>query len=383
MKHDIFKMLLLCSIILGFSAYASSTYAADVSRKTQNFRIRENRNVNPAGINVAKAETAADHARASSLREKRNDRQGRFINDTLDDLNYSISLSAKDINRLSGLVDAMTPLEPPKREYDIRSLLDWYYRYSDWNKDMASECEDMLETRPAYADLDSLYTGLADNNRSSEKEVNDMVRSYQAELNNLFRILDRRQFLNERLRSLHARLSEIEEKLKDRHPQDPQKSRGEKKARSLKENISVVQTELISLVDIKEELLKHYVVMIEMGRDQAFWLGLKQGEYRLLSNLSKAACTAGPNDTSRLAEAYRGLIRGYENETKRLGRKIDELDRKRSGVSQVGSFRDLDRSEELSDFYMDRRQRYTDYINRLETRIGGAETELSQLIPGR
>jgi hypothetical protein len=49
----------------------------------------------------------------------------------------------------------------------------------------------------------------------------------------------------------------------------------------------------------------------------------------------------------------------------------------------VGSYRDLDRSEELSDFYMDRRQRYSDYINRLKTRIGAAETELSQAVPDR
>jgi hypothetical protein len=382
MKPDISNLLfLLCVTISGLTVDPSSISAVEVSPKEYKICILYNVNVKPGGNLVATAKTTVDSA--PSLREKRNGRQGRLIYDTLDDLNLSISLSAEDINMLRGLVDDMALLEPPKREYDIKGLLDWYYRYSEWNKEMAAECEDMLKNRRSYPGLSALYADIADNNRESKKELDDMVRGYQAELNNLFRIMDRRLFLIDRLNSLKARLSEFEEKSDRHHPQNSEKLQDEKKAKNIKVNIRVVQTELLSLVDIKEELLKHYVVMIEMARDQEFWLGLKQGEYLMLANLSETVGMSVSNDSTRLEEGYSGLIQGYENEIKRLDRKIDELDRKRSGVSQVGSYRDLDRSEELSDFYMDRRQRYSDYINRLKTRIGAAETELSQAVPDR
>ena len=339
--------------------------------------------VSGATGNVKKLAAADIVANTSSFRERRNEQVKGVIQKGIDDLNYSLSLAGEDIERLSRLVDTMTPLEPLKREYDIRTLLDWYQRYSDWNMDMLGEYEDRLEMQIVYPgegeSLSSLYAELAVKNRDSAKELQGMIRKFDGELQRLFRIIERRQYLTDRLQILREQLSGVEEKSREQRSQAAEKKQSEIKPEQIKKEIRVVQTELAALFDIKEELLKHYVVMIEMGRDEAFWLELKRGEYELLGDSSRVIAVGSSRTASVLAESYRRLIRDYESEIKRVNRRIEELDRKRSNVSPAGSFRDLDRSRELADFYQDRQQRYSDYINRLKISIGSFEMELSNI----
>jgi hypothetical protein len=325
--------------------------------------------------------TASDTVAKTSLsKEQRTERVRQYIEKTIDDLNYTHSRAREDMERLGRLVDAMTPLEPLKREYDIRMLLDWYHRYSDGNMDMLAEYKDRLEVLMVYPgegeSLSILYAELAEKNRNFELELQGMIKKFDDELQHLFRIIERRQFLSDRLQILREQLSLVEDKSRQQLVKGKETLQSDIKLEQIKTEIRIVQTELVSLFDIKEELLKHYVVMIELGRDEAFWLDLKMGEYALLMDASRVIESSSSSKAPALAESYRRLIRGYESEIKKVNRRIEQLDRKRSRVSPAGSFRDLDRSRELAEFYLDRQQRYSDYINRLKVRIGNFEAEL-------
>jgi hypothetical protein len=300
---------------------------------------------------------------------------GSIVRDTLSDLNFSLSLAGEEINRLQGYIDAMTLLEPRKREFDIRTLADWYYRYSDLLRDMRGRCEDRLESlRDDYrggGDFVSLYADLAATNGEAKKDLQEMIRKYESELQRLFRLIDRRRFLAERVQELRGELSEVEEQKAG--TRGPEKSDRNRRERQLKKELNVLQTEVLSLYDIREELLKHYVVMIEMARDEAFQLDLGTEQFRMLGELAGSINRLRPKDHASLERALGRTVSGYEAERRRIGRKIDELDRKASGISPAGSYRDLDRSRELSDFYADRKERYRNYMNRIDVREGSLD----------
>jgi len=66
--------------------------------------------------------------------------------------------------------------------------------------------------------------------------------------------------------------------------------------------------------------------------------------------------------------------------TNRMKKRIDAIDRKQSMVSPAGTLQELQRSSELHNLYLNQKQRYEQYINRLKAQAGALEADLSELL---
>ena len=186
-------------------------------------------------------------------------------------------------------------------------------------------------------------------------------------------ILQRRGAAPGGLNDLQERLAHIERKGADQNK--PLSEKEKATADRLRADVTVVQSEFLSLPQVDEDLLKHYAVMTERARWASEWLALKTDEYQALRDVAGLL----PRDAFRFAAdiqaAYKRTRRMYERQINRINRKLDELDRKRSRVSPAGTLREMDRSRELSDFYDRLRIRYNDRISRLKIQIGAYEAE--------
>lgn len=314
------------------------------------------------------------------------EREKRFLQRVLDDLRNTRKLAEEDIGELERQTDAITILESPRREEDFQNLLGWYYRYLDW----LLEQEDEIDGELARLSAGSVsfgefragrYGAMAKRTEELAEELNEKVRGYDAEGKRLAGILDRR-------RLLRAQFSELEEQLAlidKRHAETRRPLSDEEMmvAKRLRLEVRVVQTELFSLPDIDEDILKHYAVMIERGRWEGDRLALKADEYEALGEVAALLPRAASRDAEIITEAYRRLIRTYERGIGRLGRMMDELDRKSSRVSPAGTLREMDRSRELADFYQRLRERYDERIRQLKVQIGACQAELAELLAGQ
>lgn len=317
--------------------------------------------------------------------DRRIEREKRFIQRTLDDLRLSLSLAREDIAELEKAIDAITPLESPQRERDFRGLLDWYYDHADWLEGEIGDFEDDLAL---VADLSpaegrgwvTRYEELAEKLKGFAKEVGKMAEGYQAEEKRLAGIIERRRLVQGRFDDLEVRLARIEEDLKDLRMSPSERKEHEHKRTKLRNDIRVVQNELLSLPLVDEDLLKHYAVLAERGREESEWLSVKIDQYEALMDVAAATGSGGRGNASALEAVYRRAIRALDGETKRLGRKSDALDRKRERVTPAGTLREMDRSRELADFYERLLSRYDNEIRRLRVAVGAYGAELAEVL---
>lgn len=314
------------------------------------------------------------------------EREKRFLQRVLDDLRGSRRLAEEDIGELERQRDAITLLESPRREEDFQDLLDWYYRYLDWLMEQEDEIDGELARLSAgpvsFEEFRAgRYGAMAKRTEELAEELREKVRGYGTEEKRLAGILDRRRLLQAQFTDLEEQLALIEKRpVETRRPLSDEDRMAVKRLRL---EVRVVQTELLSLPAIDEDILKHYAVMIERGRWEGDWLALKAEEYEALQEVALLLPRAAPRDANAIAEAYRRLIRTYERGVGRLGRMIDELDRKRSRVSPAGTLREMDRSRELADLYQRLRDRYDDRIRQLKVQIGASQAELAELLSGQ
>lgn len=324
---------------------------------------------------------AATAGRAAG-RELVVERERRLLQRTLDDLRLERKLAEGDIGELERQTDAITLLESPRREEDFRDLLDWYYRYLDWLGAQEDEFDWELAELSASPSADGepwagRFGAMAEKERELTEELREKVREYSAEQKRLAGIIDRRLLLQALFADLGERLALLEKRLSDR--QRPPSEKEKEEAARLRIEVRVVQGELLSLPDLDEDILKHYAVMIERARWQGDWLALKGEEYEAL----RAVAAMLPRDGAAVADAYRRVIRTWEVGIRRLGRMIDELDRKRSRISPAGTLRAMDRSRELAGLYDGLQGRFDDRIRQLKVLIGAYEAELAEIFSGR
>jgi hypothetical protein len=331
-------------------------------------------------VNAANAADKPPAGRAVET-ERRGERLKRFLQRTLDDLKESQALAEEDISELNKLVDAITPLESSQREADFQSLIDWYYNYLGWVKEQIEEFDDDLtqfssSTLSENEEWGTRFEEMINMQKGLNRELQGKVKQFSAEEKRLAGILDRRRLLQAQFSDLQDRLARIEKKAdRDRPLSDKEKE----KADRFRVDVNVVQTELLSLPQVDEDLVKHYAVMIELAKWENDWLALKIGEYEALHDVAALLSRYPSRSSAEFEAAYRRVTRMYEGETSRLNRKIDELDRRQSRVTPAGSLREMDRSRELTDFYDRLRIRYNERISRIKIQLGAYEAESADI----
>lgn len=330
----------------------------------------------------AVAATAKAQAGRSVDKERRVERVKRFLQRTVDDLSLSRQLAEEDIDELEKQIDAITPLESMQREADLLSLLDTSYSYLDWLKDRIDEFEEDLgelsaETLPGSEFLGNSFAEMTAMLKEQETVLQDKVSRFRGEEERLAGILERRRLLQSQLNDLQAQLARIEQKLADHGNKPAEKEKAH--ADSIRIDINAVQTELLSLPLVDEDMLKHYAVLIERGRWSAESLALKIDEYGMLREVAPLLPRETTPFAAEMEGAFQRAVRGYEKEINILNRKIDELERMRSRMTPAGTLRELDRSRELADFYERLQIRYNDLINRIRIRIGAWQAESAEL----
>lgn len=317
-----------------------------------------------------------------------NERRNRFSRRALDDLQNSLTSAREDRAGLEREVDRIALLESPKRETDLQALLMISLDFADWLRD---EITDIQTDRSAYAgggsipgsDWQSRYGAIIAQHQEYALQVDELVKSYTADLQRLTEIVERRRLLHDRAIDLEMRLTDIEQSLKQLTPSSPERVEKERKARRFREELRITQTELLSLDDIDENLLKHLAVMIERGRGWLDWLAVKTDEYMLLREVAEIIDQDPSRDASIVESAYRRVIRGYERVRVQLGRKIEQLDRKRERVTPAGTIREVDRSREMLDVFEQLQDRYRKESVRVGVQIGAWEAELVEALSAK
>ncbi len=316
------------------------------------------------------------------------ERGRRFSQRALDDLRDSLIAAQEETTELEREVDRIALLESPKRETDLRDLLTIYADYAGW---LADELDDIQAYMSAEAeglpgqgvDWSSRYGGFITRHREYARRIDMLVKSYDAELRRLTKIIERRRFLRDRSMDLERRLTDVESSPGRQKPSSAARTEKEKRARQLREELRIAQTELLSLDDIDKNLPKHFVVMIHRGKAWLEWNAIKTDEYAMLREASQAIKTDTARNASAWVLACRQVIRGYEREKERLGRGIDRLDRMRERVSPAGTLREIDRSRELLDFFDQEKGRYRRELERVGVQTSAWEAELSEALSGK
>ena len=334
----------------------------------------------------AVAATATAQAGRPVDKEQRVERVKRFFQRTVEDLNVSQKLTEKDIDELEKQIDAIPLLEPMQREADLLSLLDSFYSHLDWIKDRIEEFEEdlgelSLETIPGSEFLEHTLEEMAAMLKEQERVLQDKVSRFREEEKRLAGILERRRLLQSQFNDLQAQLARMEQELADREHKPAEKDKA--RAERIRIDLGVVQTELLSLPQVDEDILKHYAVMMERGGLEAEWLALRVSEYLMLREVVPLIPLETPLFATEMEGAFQRAVRGYEKEINVLNRKIDELERRRSRVTPAGTLREMDRSRELADLYERAQIRYNDMINRIRIRIGAWQAESAEVRSAR
>ena len=319
-------------------------------------------------------------------KEKRVERARRFVQRTLDDLNDTRKLAQEDINELEKQVDAITLLESSQREADFQGFLEWYNSYLDWLGEVSTGFEADLSQLsasllPEGQQWGDRFGDIVNAQKDMDKDMRERVERFSAEEKRLAGILERRRQLRAEFNDLSERLARIERKGAD--PNKPLSEKEKATADRLRGDVTVIQTEFLSLPQVDEDLLKHYVVMMERGRWKSEWLAMKIDEYDSLRDVAVLIPRDGSRFAADIEAAYVRTRRMYERQITRMNRKMDELDRKRSRVSPAGTIREMDRSRELNDLYDTLRIRYNDRINRLKIEIGAYQAESADILSAR
>ena len=321
-------------------------------------------------------------ARSSRRAQQELERDRRLMAQLLDDLAVAAARTQEEIVALERRIDAILPLESPRRETGLRELAAIYQQHLDRLELARAAVEDDLvmpaDLQPAAAALADRYENLATVDRQAAGRLKAWVKGVDRELQRLTQLVDRKQYLADHLADLDARLVGIEERLAGNGKTEGKRATDERKRDELRRRVVIVQDELRSLSDVDEGLLKHYVVLIEWGGLEREWLARDAERADALRGAVAAGGTKA--DTSR---RIRAVIRLCESQIEGLRRARNELDRRQEQVSPAGSLRDLDRSRELADLYGRFADRYEREIVRLQVRIGALEAERSERPVGK
>jgi len=306
------------------------------------------------------------------------EREKRFLQQALNEVEASRKLVQEDVSELERRIDAINILEPG-RDDALQDLLDWNNRYHDWIAGEQEEIEAALARLSAPDAVKETSVGRFDEMAATTKELaqalRDKVASYIAEEKKLAAIIDRR-------RQLQAQMNDLEShrlRLRDAEQGRPLSEKERREEEHLRRKIQQLQTELATLPNIETDLLLHYAVLAEQGGWECEGLNLKVEECLALFEAAALLPGGATRNSGPLVKAYQRVIRTYQGEISRLAKMNDQLDRKRSRVNPTGTLGELERSRDLTDLYDRVRQRYDRRTRELKVLIGAWEAELNEL----
>ena len=328
----------------------------------------------PAPVPAAVPANAAT-PRGSDDAALRKEREERTVQRLREDLRTLIAAADGEIADLDRRIDAVLPLESPRRERGLRDLRE---RYRDYRERLAlidTEVESDLAAPPdprhPASRAAERYGEALRVVREFGKALGAAVKSLDRDLQSLVRLLDRKQSLADQLDSLQERLDRIEERLQGGGKGDDFRKRDE-----LRGKVRHLQDELRSLADVDEDLPKHFALLIEEGKLETEWLAGAAERFEELRKNGFPAATVG--SPAAVTARYRDESRFCEAESRRIERLRDDLGTRRERLSSAGTLRDLDRSRDFDDLYDRFTDRYDREAARLRLRAGDYEAELAE-----
>jgi hypothetical protein len=314
---------------------------------------------------------------ASEPAKKQTDREREFLYRAVEDLTRSQGYVQVAVRGLEKQIDAVDSFESSKREKDIGFFLEWYRAYAEWLGNNLADSEADLSR--AYSDgwgaivqPDSCYS-LADGYARLSNQLEEQV-SHLDKLNDrtLQQIADLRLALG-----YVTSVAFIEERNKEKKQSlqgnDRRKDDLYERYRDITDiDILMMQREIQNL----DELQKHFLVLLEMGRMEQSWISRKTGDYDALGRL---AGVVGKDAPGSIEEASNKVIKVYDSDIAYFKRMIDDISRARSRLVTVGSMRILDRMEELSEIYDQMKNRYNRHISWLAEQVGTYRADIIAL----
>lgn len=314
-------------------------------------------------------------------RNKRLEREKRLSLRSLEDVRFLLALAGSEQSKLSREIDTITLLTLPDRETDLRNMMELFEGYADWLQEHADELDaDLSVLSSGSTTPDGQWPGrllaMSTGFKTFQGRLAIMAGQFDEEGRRMAALVDRR-------RLLLGKLAALEEQLAGKAGKSVAQ-RGEMRNRSdiarLRTRLEVVQNELSALAPVNEDALKHYFTVGERARSEADWMAAKSEEYEFLADTSHVLTGATAHHRPAVEASISRLRRVTERVVNRLKKRIDTIDRARSRVPPSGTLQELQRSSELRDLYLDQKQRYEQYINRLKIQAGALEADLGELL---
>jgi hypothetical protein len=331
---------------------------------------------------AGKREASGEASKRISDRDKRLEREKRFFLRSLEDLRFLLSLVETEQNELNREIDAIPLLELPNRETDLGEIRELFDSYADWVKEYEAEFDTdlaMLSSSSGSSAPDGQWPGryaaMSTEFRKLANRLSAMSERFDAEGKRLAAIIDRRRLLRGKYSALEEQIANITRKPAERGGD----TRNNNDTVHLRARLRVVQNELSALSMVTEDTLKHYFCIGERVRAEAAWMATKSDEYEFLGNTAATITGTQARNRPAVEAAISRLRRANEQMINRMKKRIDTIDRKLSLVSPAGTLQEMQRSNELHDLYLNQKQRYEQYIDRLKIQTGALEADLGEL----
>jgi hypothetical protein len=311
---------------------------------------------------------------ASKSAQRRTERERQFLYRAVEDLNRSQGYVQATIGGLEKQIDAADILEPSRREKDVGSFLEWYRSYAEWlgnnlvdieadlSRSYSEERGTIVQPERCYSLVDG-YTRLGtqlEEQVSHLDKLNDKTLQQIAGLRLALEYVTSVAFLEERNR----------EKKQSLQGNDQRKYERYERYKDITDiEIAMMQRELKNL----DELQKHFLVLLEMGRMELSWISRKIADYDALGRL---AGVVGRDAPGSIEDASNRVIKLYGSDISYFKKKADDISLSRSRVVPSGSLKSLDRVEELSENYDQMKNRYDRHISWLAEQAGAYRADI-------
>jgi hypothetical protein len=326
---------------------------------------------------------------ASERAKQRMARERQFLYRAVEELNRSQGYVQATMQGLEKQIAAVDILEPSRRERDLRSFLEWYQAYAEFLggnlADFEADLSEAYSDQPAAVVKPDRYDTLIDGCARLGSQLDEQI-SYLEKLSN---------WTAERIDGLRLALDYIlssafledrnrdkdkdKDKSRDRDKKQSQPGTDRRKNELYDRYRDITEAEIAMMqIDLKNmvELQQHYVVLIEIGRMELFWITRKTGDYEALSRLAKAIGRDAPKP---IEEASDRVIKTYDSDIAYFKRKAEDISRARSQIVPAGTLRMLDRREELSGNYDQMKSRYEHHVIWLAEQSGAYRADLIEL----
>ncbi len=316
------------------------------------------------------------------LAKRRVERERQFLSRAVEEMNRSQEYVQAAVRGLEKQIGSVDSLEPERREKDISAFLDWYRSYAEWlgnnvadfQEDMSEAYSDdegdVVQAENCYAIVDG-YVKLGsqlDEQVAHLDKLNDRTIQHMAELRAALDYVLSAAFIEERNRDR----KQDREKKQDQPDRERRREKDERYERYkdiTDGQIAIMQLELKTL----DELQKHFLVLLEMGRMERSWISRKAFDYEALGQLARYV---GRDAPAEIEEADNRMIRQYESDIAYFKNRVEDISRLRGKIAPSGSLKTLDRLDELMENYDRMKNRYESHMAWLSEQIGAYRADI-------